>query len=392
MKIKHIGYVVNGYPHAHGGGGAGTYVYNIAHGLAKKGIQISVITDFCEQCPIESSEQGIDIYRYCLIVPNLHWYINKIPFVGRISTAIRYLEHGWALHALLRKINAVKPFDIVEFAEGGDFWSAIRRSFPYVAHLHGSRYTSLKMSRQPVDGFDWFHRLFELIFIRRADWIVSPSKAMLDVVQDEEKKTFKNASVIKLPILPNLLVDTASKPVDNCTRILFVGGEQYIKGGDILLKAIELLSEKNLPVEYILVGYENDPVLFAQLDTLTIKSFLPLNELQKEIASCDICVVSSRWENSPNIVYEALLAGKVVVASRVGGIPELVEDGETGILVPPEDSEALAQSILFLLENDEKRMCMGKKAQEKIKQLANLEQNVLQRLEIYMEVITNHGR
>ena len=61
-------------------------------------------------------------------------------------------------------------------------------------------------------------------------------------------------------------------------------------------------------------------------------------------------VVPSLWDNSPNTIYEAMAAELPVVASRVGGIPELVVHGETGLLVPPGDAEALAKAVVALLK------------------------------------------
>ncbi len=67
----------------------------------------------------------------------------------------------------------------------------------------------------------------------------------------------------------------------------------------------------------------------------------------------DMAVVASLHESSPNVILEAWAAGRPVVATRVGGIPELVADGEHGLLVPPDDAEALAMAIRRLLEDDQ---------------------------------------
>ncbi len=68
----------------------------------------------------------------------------------------------------------------------------------------------------------------------------------------------------------------------------------------------------------------------------------------------ELFILPSRWEGMPNAVLEAMAAGKPVVATEVGGVPELVLHGETGILVPPGDTDALAQAILDLLHGSGK--------------------------------------
>ncbi len=76
--------------------------------------------------------------------------------------------------------------------------------------------------------------------------------------------------------------------------------------------------------------------------------FVPHDEVIAHYDQADISVVPSLWDNSPFTVYEAMARGCAVVASAVGGIPELVADGDGGLLVPPKDSRALAEAIIAL--------------------------------------------
>ena len=76
--------------------------------------------------------------------------------------------------------------------------------------------------------------------------------------------------------------------------------------------------------------------------------FVPHDDVIGQYDQADISVVPSLWDNSPFTVYEAMSRGCAVVASAVGGIPELVADGEGGLLVPPKDSRAIAEAIIAL--------------------------------------------
>lgn len=83
------------------------------------------------------------------------------------------------------------------------------------------------------------------------------------------------------------------------------------------------------------------------------------------LAGSDIFVLSSRWEGLPYTIIEAMMAGLPVVSTKVGGVPELVEDGVTGFLVPPEDPPALAEALQVLLDDPELRRRVGQAGRDK---------------------------
>ena len=88
----------------------------------------------------------------------------------------------------------------------------------------------------------------------------------------------------------------------------------------------------------------------------------PRSDVPEVLNAADVFVLSSDWEGNPLSVMEAMAAGKPVVCTAVGGVPELVEDGRCGLLVPPRDAEALAGAMSYTLENPETRTSMGNSA------------------------------
>ena len=82
------------------------------------------------------------------------------------------------------------------------------------------------------------------------------------------------------------------------------------------------------------------------------------------MAALDVYILASLDEMFPVAVLEAMAAGKAIVATRVGGVPESVQEGQTGLLVPPENADALADAILKLLMNPKLRIEMGTRARE----------------------------
>jgi glycosyltransferase involved in cell wall biosynthesis len=381
----HIVFVESGYPHAHGGGGAGTYIRLVGSELIKRGHQVSVVTAYCDQCPIEYDDVGIQIFRPKLKKKNFHWYISKIPIVKGLSLTIRYLENGMNIYTYLNKLNREKPIDLLEFAEGGDFWHAFFRKTPYISHLHGSRYTFLKMSGKTLEKGALLQRKAELFFICRAAYVVSPSQAMLDVVTKENGRVIIKKSVIPLPLDPEMVTTTKQKTKNGSLQIFFASRNDLVKGGNILIKAIPLVVQAYPDVLFHIFGFK--PEGYISSANLVLHDFLPKAELTGWLHQCDICVIPSLWDNSPNTVYEAMAAGKPVVASKVGGIPELI-DQDTGILVQPGDAGQLASAILVLCHDEKLRQDMGSKGQQRIQKIADLEKNVDQRLLVYNEILS----
>ena len=86
------------------------------------------------------------------------------------------------------------------------------------------------------------------------------------------------------------------------------------------------------------------------------------SDVPEILNAADVFTLSSDWEGNPLSVMEAMAAGKPVICTAVGGVPELVEDGRCGLLVPPRDAEALARAMSYTLENPKARTSMGNAA------------------------------
>ena len=98
--------------------------------------------------------------------------------------------------------------------------------------------------------------------------------------------------------------------------------------------------------------------------------------------------LESAREGFGRVLIEAMAMGKATVATRTGGIPEVVVEGETGLLVPPGDVEALARAIVDLLRDEEKRTRMGERGYERVKRFFDLEKTVVQVEEVYEELLS----
>lgn len=118
----------------------------------------------------------------------------------------------------------------------------------------------------------------------------------------------------------------------------------------------------------------------------------PVEEVADLLAAADVFVLASRWEGLPYSVIEAMMAGLPVVASRVGGLPELVVDGLTGFLVPPGDAEALGRALARLLRDPAERARMGEAARRRALAEFTVDRMVAGTRSVYLASLGNRGQ
>jgi sugar transferase (PEP-CTERM/EpsH1 system associated) len=106
-------------------------------------------------------------------------------------------------------------------------------------------------------------------------------------------------------------------------------------------------------------------------------------QLAEALAAIDVFVLPSLMEGHPLAILEAMAAGKPVVTTRVGGNPEAVEDGVTGLLVPPGDSAALGQAIAALVRDPARARAMGEEGRRRVERMFSLEASIRANQEIY---------
>ncbi len=227
----------------------------------------------------------------------------------------------------------------------------------------------------------WISRKVEHFFIKRANTVVSPSYAMLDLVEKEMEQKLIQAHVIPYPISDSgkIKIKKSEK-----VRLLFASRNDPVKGGKLLTKALGLLPE-NIQTKILVEFYGFIPDYdLSNLPFLQIHEFVPKEILEKAYHAADICVIPSLFDNSPNTVYEAMANGKIVVASSVGGIPEIIGGIENGFLFDPSDIndfvEKLEDAIKIVLNGECQIMRIN--AQQHINKISNLAINAEKRLNV----------
>ena len=201
----------------------------------------------------------------------------------------------------------------------------------------------------------------------------------------------------KTKVIPNAVPVSGSLETRNCKiyDILFVGRLTQAKGIDVLLRAIKIL--KNKYSKKLKIAIVGEGSLRENLNNLAVEfgvngevEFLGIRkDIDDLMVSSKIFVLPSRWEGLPMVVLEAMSRGMSIIATTVGGIPEVIESGKEGILISPENPKALAQAINDLLENEELQKKLRQAAYKKVREKYSIEAYSAIMLDFYSSLVNN---
>lgn len=175
-----------------------------------------------------------------------------------------------------------------------------------------------------------------------------------------------------------------------------IGRPRPVKGYRYLIDAFAQLAPAHPALTLLLVG--NGPERAALTEQARQKGLVDRafflddqTDIPALLPALDLLVAPSLWEGMPMVVLEAMAARLPVVATRVGGTPDVVADGETGLLVAPSDAMQLAQSIERLLVDPGLRQQMGRAGRARAEQNFSIEQNVAQTQALYERLVRKTG-
>jgi glycosyltransferase involved in cell wall biosynthesis len=270
-------------------------------------------------------------------------------------------------------VAALKPDIVHGHALAGDI--AVKCSPNSVVTVHGLPHVEMRLSarRKFRDKLEKLRlKLVDAVFrrvLRRAKVVISISK----YDTQELGRLIKGTRVsIANPTGLEFYALAPSGPSE--PRLLFAGALSPLKNVLGLLNAFAQVRQVVPEARLILAGRPHHPdyaqtvqdrvTSLALGDSVDIVGFLDSDRLRHEIATARAVVTFSRQENSPTIIAQAMAAGKPVVATRVGGVPEMINDGESGFVVESEDETALAERMLTLLNDQDLCLRMGARGHE----------------------------
>ena len=193
------------------------------------------------------------------------------------------------------------------------------------------------------------------------------AEAFPDIAPEVERKLFLHQHGLDLEEL-HFEVDGRT-----ANRVVGVGGLQKGKGFDSLIRICRILRDRGVPIDVELVGDgpQREPLERLSRDLgleshVRFRGWLPFVEARESIRRAAVLVHPSAGlgDGAPNVIKEAMALGTPVVASAVAGIPDLLEGGRAGLLVPPKDPEALASAVGTLLADAPLRRAVADRARQ----------------------------
>lgn len=227
---------------------------------------------------------------------------------------------------------------------------------------------------------------------QKAHWVKSVriQKDLVTVIYNGINIEEFSTKIVKKAILADLGIPFSTMIVGIIGRLV------PLKGIDIFLEAARLVLEAKTDVHFVSVGggpeYNRLKAHAEELGISDKVHFLGFREDLLEVSSVfSVAVLASRTEALPMVILEYMALGKATVATRVGSIEEIIDDGITGLLVEPENPRALADKILFLLDNADFNKKLGHKAKEVVSERFRIQRTVEETEQLFYEITRNRG-
>lgn len=392
MKIL----IVNNLATMHGG--AETMIAQLKSGLAKKGHEVRILC---------GNEKGNG---------------EKIADAEFVTCSERlsllrpvYLFNPFAIMALRRELRSFKP-DIVHLhtiSKSSPFILPLLENYPTMLTLHDhSMFDPTRIEDVPL--LEPYRETFSDYFISKPSlrfyleklrfWALRRFAGNVDTVlacSDFYASCARDSGIFpRVKTLHNGIGLPAFSPIPSRQNVLFVGRLSEEKGAPVLVEAAGILSEAYPGMRVDIVGGGRQMRRIKKtIRKLKLKNAVRLlgYKTSSEIAglyreSSLVAVPSMSPDNLPTVCIEAMAAGRPIIASRIGGLPELVEHGKTGFLVPPNDPKALAESIGRLLSDPQLMRDMGKAGREKAEREFAADTYIENTLEEYEKAIRSHKK
>ena len=294
-----------------------------------------------------------------------------LPVIKRHGLPVVQTLHDYKL--LCPNTSFVTHGEICERCKGGRFYNATR-----FRCKRGSLPASVMAT---VEAYA--HKSSR-VYERNVDRFISPSEFLA-------RKVAGFGITTDMVTIPNFInIDSFTPVYAPEPYYVFAGRLVDVKGIRTLVRAAEKVRKGRLCIAGSgdLRQELEDYVADRGLDHITFLGHLATDKLIELFRYAAFTVTPSEWyENYPMSVLEALACGTPVIGAQIGGIPEIVRDGETGLIFPPGDVDALAKKIEYLLDNPDESIRMGRVGRSQIEQINGPASHYAATLAVYEDLL-----
>lgn len=379
-------------------GGIGTQTRCKANGLAARGHSVCVLTQSRDGQHRVDREGQVDVV--CL---------PGSPACLQAQTeAVQWLAQSMSVAAALAELNHEHPFDMIDFAEWGSegYVYLLNRQVwnytPAVIQLHGPMAMLAETIGWP-DRDSEFYRVglhMEETCLRLADAVYSSSRCSAQWCQRRY-----GLDTSRVPILHTGVDTDHFRPLDteksSRPTIIFVGKAVKNKGVETLAEAACRLNSEIPDLRLQMIGSGEMAVWDRVVSIvraagcermLERRGIVEHDQLPQFLSRAHVFAAPSVYEGGPGFVYlEAMACGLPAIACEDSGAAEVIESGDNGFLVPPNDVDSLTEVLRRLLADEALRINMGQRARDYVEKHANTE-NCLDRLESFYLKVAACGR
>lgn len=380
-------------------GGAGVYAHSLCNELAKMGHEIHVITYATRKTSPQSTADNVHIHRIA---------VTGKPLLKTVSYWLKLRKN-------YKKLQKEIDFDLLHANVTSDL-SLTRKlvKTPRIVTVHHLAKNTFSVSHDRLSRFgeetsiaSWLEKKlidFDRTVIQRADKIIAVSRFTKASITSAYHVPSSKIHVIHNGIYPqqyncnetNSAETKKTSPTKNEPSILYVGRLEQRKGLDFLLLAFALLSQQAKCSLIIAGSGEQAPYrrLAKKLGINNKVSFTGHADeatLKRLYAACDVFVLPSLLEGFGLTILEAMASAKPVVATKVGGIPEIVKNNVHGKLVQRENPEQLCKALKFFIENPEKAKKIGEQNRKYVAETFSWAKTAKETELLYKTLILQNG-
>ncbi|MBA7511768.1 Alpha-maltose-1-phosphate synthase [subsurface metagenome] len=304
---------------------------------------------------------------------------------------LRYPTNLLTLYGIIKKINSFNP-DIVHL-QGEHPWlnltlPFLRRRYPLVITVHDVVLHVGDTKSRKIPSF--VHKLST----RYADEIIVHGEKLKKQMMEKSNKLVNNVHVLPRGVnsIYKRFLKNEVREEDNL--ILFFGRIWEYKGLQYLIEAEPLITEKVPTAKIVIAGTGEDFRKYTRMMVhkekfIVHNRLIPSSMVGQLFQKASVVVVPYIEASQSGIVPLAYAFKKPVVVTDVGSIPEVVDNGKTGYIVPPKDPEKLAEAIIDLLRDKEKRREMGENGYKKTEEELSWDNIAVKTIEVYKKALSD---